>query len=52
LADDAMNENSLLAFAVTAAIIELTPGPNMGYLSILLVLVGGRFLYSTRRGMP
>lgn len=30
-----MNENSLLAFALTSALIELTPGPNMGYLAVL-----------------
>lgn len=30
-----MNENSLLAFALTATIIELTRGPNMGNLAVL-----------------
>jgi len=37
-----MNENSLLAFAVTATIIELTPGPNMGYLAVLSASAGRR----------
>jgi len=37
-----MNEKSLLAFAVTAAIIELTPGPNMGYLAVLSASAGRR----------
>lgn len=35
-----MNENSLLAFALTATIIELTPGPNMGYLAVLAASAG------------
>jgi threonine/homoserine/homoserine lactone efflux protein len=35
-----MNENSLLAFALTAVIIELTPGPNMGYLAVLSASAG------------
>jgi threonine/homoserine/homoserine lactone efflux protein len=37
-----MNENSLLAFAVAATIIELTPGPNMGYLAVLSASDGRR----------
>src|ERR1700759_3514659 len=37
-----MNENSLLAFALTAALIELTPGPNMGYLAVLAASAGRR----------
>jgi threonine/homoserine/homoserine lactone efflux protein len=37
-----MNENSLLAFAVTATIVELTPGPNMGYLAVLSASAGRR----------
>jgi threonine/homoserine/homoserine lactone efflux protein len=36
----AMNEGSLLAFIATAAIIELTPGPNMGYLAVLSASAG------------
>ena len=35
-----MNENSLLAFALTSALIELTPGPNMGYLAVLAASAG------------
>jgi threonine/homoserine/homoserine lactone efflux protein len=35
-----MNESSLLAFALTATIIELTPGPNMGYLAVLAASAG------------
>jgi threonine/homoserine/homoserine lactone efflux protein len=37
-----MNENSLLAFALTSALIELTPGPNMGYLAVLAASAGRR----------
>jgi threonine/homoserine/homoserine lactone efflux protein len=37
-----MSEKSLLAFALTATIIELTPGPNMGYLAVLAASVGRR----------
>ena len=37
-----MSENSLLAFALTAVIIELTPGPNMGYLAVLTASAGRR----------
>jgi threonine/homoserine/homoserine lactone efflux protein len=37
-----MNENSLLAFVLTAALIELTPGPNMGYLAVLAASAGRR----------
>ena len=41
-AGQTMSENSLLAFVVTAAIIELTPGPNMGYLAVLAASAGRR----------
>jgi hypothetical protein len=44
----AMNENSLLAFVLTATIIELTPGPNMGYLAVLAASAGRRALNSLR----
>ena len=37
-----MNENSLFAFAVTAVLIELTPGPNMGYLAVVAASAGRR----------
>ncbi|NEU96154.1 LysE family translocator [Bradyrhizobium uaiense] len=37
-----MGGNSLFAFALTATLIELTPGPNMGYLAVLAVSVGRR----------
>ena len=37
-----MSENSLLAFALTAVIIELTPGHNMGYLAVLTASAGRR----------
>jgi threonine/homoserine/homoserine lactone efflux protein len=37
-----MNESPLIAFLVTATIIELTPGPNMGYLAVLAVSAGRR----------
>jgi threonine/homoserine/homoserine lactone efflux protein len=35
-----MSEHSLLAFAVTSAIIEVTPGPNMAYLAVLALSAG------------
>ena len=34
--------NPLLAFAVTALIVELTPGPNMTYLAALSLSKGAR----------
>src|SRR6185437_14167737 len=37
-----MNESSLFAFALTSALIELTPGPNMGYLAVLAASAGRR----------
>jgi threonine/homoserine/homoserine lactone efflux protein len=37
-----MNEYPLLTFALTAVIIELTPGPNMDYLALLAVSAGRR----------
>lgn len=37
-----MNEHSLLAFAVTSTIIEVTPGPNMAYLAVLALSAGRR----------
>ncbi|MGX1347590.1 hypothetical protein AB7M49_001166 [Bradyrhizobium elkanii] len=30
-----MGENSLFAFALTVTLIELPPGPNMGYLAVV-----------------
>ena len=33
---------AILAFALTCAIVELTPGPNMGYLATLSVSHGAR----------
>jgi threonine/homoserine/homoserine lactone efflux protein len=39
---ETMNEKSLLMFVLTAAIIELTPGPNMGYLAVLAASTGRR----------
>ena len=35
-----MSEHSLLAFAVTSTIIEVTPGPNMAYLAVLALSAG------------
>ncbi|PDT75799.1 LysE family translocator [Bradyrhizobium sp. C9] len=37
-----MSENTLFAFALTVTIIELTPGPNMGYLAVLAASAGRR----------
>ena len=37
-----MGENSLFAFALTVTLIELTPGPNMGYLAVLAASAGRR----------
>ncbi len=37
-----MGEHSLLAFAVTSTIIEVTPGPNMAYLAVLALSAGRR----------
>jgi threonine/homoserine/homoserine lactone efflux protein len=37
-----INQSSLLTFIITAAIIELTPGPNMGYLAVLSASAGRR----------
>jgi threonine/homoserine/homoserine lactone efflux protein len=37
-----MTGSSLLAFVVTAVLIELTPGPNMGYLAVLAASAGPR----------
>ncbi|MGY3691691.1 threonine/homoserine/homoserine lactone efflux protein [Bradyrhizobium sp. USDA 3240] len=37
-----MSENSLFAFALTVTLIELTPGPNMGYLAVLAASAGRR----------
>lgn len=37
-----MSEHSLLAFAVTSTIIEVTPGPNMAYLAVLALSAGRR----------
>ena len=37
-----MTEGSLFAFVVTAVLIELTPGPNMGYLAVLAASAGPR----------
>ena len=37
-----MSENSLLAFVLTVTLIELTPGPNMGYLAVLAASAGRR----------
>ncbi len=34
--------STILAFAVTCTIVELTPGPNMGYLATLSVTRGAR----------
>jgi threonine/homoserine/homoserine lactone efflux protein len=47
----AMNERSLLAFIVTAAIIELTPGPNMGYLAVLAASAGRRAGFAATAGV-
>ena len=33
---------TLLAFAATCLVIELTPGPNMAYLAVLSARVGRR----------
>lgn len=46
-----INESSLLAFMVTAAIIELTPGPNMGYLAVLAASVGRRAGFAATAGV-
>lgn len=37
-----MSEDTLFAFALTSALIELTPGPNMGYLAVLAASAGRR----------
>src|SRR5690242_7760339 len=37
-----MIEKSLFAFALAVALIELTPGPNMGYLAVLAASAGRR----------
>ncbi|WP_076861365.1 LysE family translocator [Bradyrhizobium mercantei] len=37
-----MSENSLFAFVLTVTLIELTPGPNMGYLAVLAASAGRR----------
>ncbi|QOZ33664.1 LysE family translocator [Bradyrhizobium sp. CCBAU 53421] len=37
-----MGENSLFAFTLTVTLIELTPGPNMGYLAVLAASAGRR----------
>jgi threonine/homoserine/homoserine lactone efflux protein len=42
LIPDAANLNPLLAFGLTAFIIELTPGPNMAYLAALSLSQGMR----------
>src|ERR1700756_5134597 len=46
-----MNGNSLLAFALTATIIELTPGPNMGYLAVLAASAGRRAGFAATAGV-
>ena len=46
-----MTENSLLAFVLTATIIELTPGPNMGYLAVLAASAGRRAGLSATAGV-
>jgi threonine/homoserine/homoserine lactone efflux protein len=42
LAMPTMTDSSLLAFVVTTVLIELTPGPNMGYLAVLAASAGSR----------
>lgn len=42
---------TLLAFCITCAIIELTPGPNMGYLAIISLSNGKRAGYAATVGI-
>jgi threonine/homoserine/homoserine lactone efflux protein len=42
---------SLLAFAATALVIELTPGPNMGYLAVLSAREGRRAGFAATVGI-
>jgi threonine/homoserine/homoserine lactone efflux protein len=43
---------SLTAFALTALIIEITPGPNMGYLAVLSLSRGWRAGVAAVIGAP
>lgn len=42
---------TLLTFAVTCLVIELTPGPNMGYLAVLSASVGRRAGFAATLGV-
>ncbi len=42
---------SLLSFAVTCVVIELTPGPNMGYLAVLSATGGRRAGFAAVAGV-
>ncbi|MCA1400444.1 LysE family translocator [Bradyrhizobium sp. BRP56] len=46
-----MGENSLSAFALTVTLIELTPGPNMGYLAVLAASAGRRAGFAATAGV-
>lgn len=46
-----LSAETLLAFAATSAVIELTPGPNMAYLAIIAATEGRRPGYAAVAGV-
>lgn len=48
---DAVVLGNLVSFAVTCLVIELTPGPNMGYLAVLSATTGRRAGFAAVAGV-
>ncbi|MGB3281057.1 MAG: LysE family translocator [Pseudorhodobacter sp.] len=48
---DSVIVSNLLSFALTCAVIELTPGPNMGYLAVLSASTGRRAGFAAVAGV-
>ena len=42
---------TLLGFAATCLVIELTPGPNMAYLAVLVLVIAAGFVQPCARGL-
>lgn len=47
----ALSPSMLFAFALTSVVIELTPGPNMGYLAVLSATEGRRSGFAATAGI-
>lgn len=48
---DGLTAEAVLAFALTSALVEVTPGPNMAYLAILTLAEGRRPGYAAVAGV-